>query len=414
MMSGVVVWATDELKVFAAIFKKQVFQSEELFAKLGNCLKYAFKECYKLEKKGLSLSFVLARLFLPELLEVIRNNYKRVEGQIAEALAAEKWTVCELWVQDPKARKGKEKGKRKKRVLKLTDSAKYLYDIVRNLLKELVPILDSDVYPSATDELYPPVVQGMVRLFEDYLLAMAKQSRPEDVNFRDNQSLSIIANAFYLADDLLPRVSRELHKQFGRQVPELEAFRAKLLRLHDALQHAYCQKRSYVWVQTVLKLKETYGAYEGRDDILRTQPSDGFVRLCSYLTQLSSKIVECTTVTSVRPILTLATEELLRVLQDKAPWQEVNMGLGGLVQLALDLQFLIRCSGGYASPAAHEAVSMVLIRAMRAGDINEATANANIAAADLSKTVDSWITAHSFKTIGQDWDKFGESPETED
>ena len=34
----------------------------------------------------------------------------------------------------------------------------------------------------------------------------------------DAQELSIVANTFYLADDLLPRVSRQYEKQFERPV----------------------------------------------------------------------------------------------------------------------------------------------------------------------------------------------------
>lgn len=110
---------------------------------------------------------------------------------------------------DPKQQSSKQKAggrsvaaQKKMRALKLTPSAKYLYDVVRNLLRELVPILDNQAHLSG--ELYPSVVQGMISLFESYLLTMA-QAAKEGLGltgvkaFDDVQNLSIVANAFYLA-----------------------------------------------------------------------------------------------------------------------------------------------------------------------------------------------------------------------
>src|SRR4051794_15213615 len=55
-----------------------------------------------------------------------------------------------------------------------------------------------------------------------------------------------------IIDDLLPRVTREFVRQFGREVPELEKFRVKLQTLHDVLRDSYCFNRAPVWLDAIL------------------------------------------------------------------------------------------------------------------------------------------------------------------
>ena len=55
-----------------------------------------FREC---SGTGLSLSFVLSRLFTPSLVDVISKNYAHVSNLIHEELGVEAWRVTELWVQ---------------------------------------------------------------------------------------------------------------------------------------------------------------------------------------------------------------------------------------------------------------------------------------------------------------------------
>jgi hypothetical protein len=120
---------------------------------------------------------------------------------------------------------------RGRRALKLTASAKELYNVVRSLLREVVPILDSSVYPAASGELYPTgtscngyvnffpispcihhvvaaiafvVVQGMIRLFDGYLSTIAMEAKTGLEKLTDQQSLAIVANTYYLSGNTLP------------------------------------------------------------------------------------------------------------------------------------------------------------------------------------------------------------------
>ena len=335
-------WILFELSnTFNHIFQKQVFQSEGTFSKLGRCLRYAFQACQSLEARtnsaggsgslsntGLNLSFVLSRMFTPSLIDVIGKNYAHVDQLILEELQVENWRVSELWVTEKERGGGAGAGAgadaagtmggrnrtasiggpgsssstlgapafRKKRALKLTSSAKYLYDVVRNLLRELVPILDQGLgsFPELRVDLYPTVVAGMMGLFENYFMTMISELRGgifggntsgtpmangssgsnngqaqqgSGRGIDEVQALSIMANAFYLNDDLLPRVIKEFRKQFCAQsssgsssnsgsvtaaagaggsasIPELEEFNAKLYKLYGALRSSFCVKRA--------------------------------------------------------------------------------------------------------------------------------------------------------------------------
>lgn len=307
LSSYLVRWILHETyHTFHTIFQRQVFQMEGTFSKLGKCLKIAFIGAQEFLQErfsvGITLSFVLAKMFLPSLQEVITKNYKHVENLIHEELNVEAWRVTELLVnekdrgggggvdgsQSIRSRKassatlpsgGTSLGgvgpPKKKLALRLTSSAKYLYDVVRNLLRELVPILDNSSYPEMKNELYPVVVSGMISLFEGYLLAMAQKLKNGLYEFEEIQALSIVANSFYLHSDLLPRVIKEFRKHFGGTgsgsgggggggggassssssssnigivvtIPELELFNQKLKRLYEALRDSFASKRACI------------------------------------------------------------------------------------------------------------------------------------------------------------------------
>jgi hypothetical protein len=473
--SYLVRWVLHEtLHTFNAIFQKQVFQSEGTFQKLGKCIRYAFYHCALLEGRGsasgggggggsavnsplagtgLSLSFVLSRMFTPSLVDVIASNYRHVEQLIAEELAVEAWRVSELWVteKDKQASKEEERAARgrkdssalayptivvkKKRALKLTSSAKYLYDVVRNLLRELVPILD--VHGSASSsssssssssaggalggvswsvsaaletrlELYPTVVSGMQSLLEAFLMAMVQELKSKLLSqLEDAQALSIMANAFYLHEDLVPRVIKEFRKHFSggssssssssssstaaaaTSIPELEEFNARLNKLYKALRSSFCSKRaSLLWPferhlcfnTKLLAGSNRYANPMGLSSSgeLASVTNEWVAFAEGYLVSLHATIGRCINAGEVEPILTLALEELMETLMegqfaldagaggsggasaraaasannngDACVWHTYLFGLGGLQQFVLDLKFLVRSCGGRLGP----------------------------------------------------------------
>ncbi len=256
-----------------------------------------------------------------------------------------------------------------KRALKLTDSAKFLYDIVRKLLKDVSPILDNSVYPAATIELYPAVVTGAIKLFEGYLIGMASKAKDGLMKLEDHQSLSIVANAFYVADDLLPRVTREFSRQFRRPIPELEAFRNKIERLHEALGDEYCTKKAAHWIHT--RLQWTSGAALKRyslpalSDHDHAAPTQAVIDLCRQFCDLRELVIRCLNPQSLDTILSLCLEEVFRTLHNPVYWDGLALGHGGLQQLVLDLRFLVAASHGIVTQTASEACVSLIKRAIQ-------------------------------------------------
>jgi hypothetical protein len=186
----------------------------------------------------------------PPLVNAVFSHYNHLQQLITERLESEGWTTTEVWVHDKEKKKNAPADasngpSHRKKALKLTPSAQYLYNCIRSLLKDLTPFLSASAfYPPFISILYTPVVSGMIGLLEHYLLAMANAAKQNMSKFDDNQNVAILSNAFYLGDDLLPRIGREFRKQFGRTVPELENFGVKLGALYDALQDSYAHRQN--------------------------------------------------------------------------------------------------------------------------------------------------------------------------
>jgi hypothetical protein len=66
------------------------------------------------------------------------------------------------------------------RAVKLSDSAKLLYDIVHRLITDVKALLAASAHVQTTADLYAPIVQGVVRMFERYLLKMTEAMRRLD------------------------------------------------------------------------------------------------------------------------------------------------------------------------------------------------------------------------------------------
>jgi hypothetical protein len=400
MMSTVIVWMTQEVQAFSALFQQQVFQADDSFGKVSKCLRCAFAACRSLEDRGIALTFILARMLTPALLAVVQRNYAEVQQAVQEQLRDDPWQVTEVWVlADDDSGGGGGGGEHHhdgRRSLKLSSSARFLYNAVRTLLHNITPLLDASVFPSATD-LYGPVVLGMVRLLEKYLLAMARESQSRLQPDTDVQTLSIIANTHYLQDDLLPRVRREFQRVFQRASPELDAFSAKLQRLHRALSDSFAQKRVAIWLQQILPWQSLLATKYGRlpnggddDDEPDIRASDysptatGAMRqLVVYLGRLRQHVDLCLHSDAHIDVVSNAVEEVARALLDDSYWvassanflasaaasggggDHILITESGCNQLILDVRLLTAAaSPSYITPRAAKLLKQVEKRAI--------------------------------------------------
>ena len=168
----------------------------------------------------------------------------------------------------------------------------------------------------------------MIGLFEGYLLKMAQQAKSQRLT--DTQSLSIVANAFYLADDLLPRVSIHFVRQYRLRPPELDSFINKLGKLYEALRDTFCQRRAVAVLHDIWQWQTTSHLYtlNSIDKEGGVSPSVGVKRVMSYLGELKQTIRMCLNKEAVVQIISAILGELFKLLFHEASlWKDLSIGM---------------------------------------------------------------------------------------
>ena len=409
--SAVLVWCQQQIGSYVARVARQSLSSHAHLSVVSECLRTAFACCASIESQGLSFSYQLAEALAPPLTDCIQAHFRQSEQQVRDELRDEQWRVSEVWVHDMNAkRRSSASGhNRGKRALKLTSSAKALYDTVRAMLKSLMPLLDPAHLPHMHETIYTPIVSGLVQLFESYLLLMASASKAGMDDMDDLQSLSIVANSFYLADDLLPRVGRQFRAHFGRVLDELVTFGNKLGQLYEALQDNYCRKRTKYWIEQLLDWQQLCSNRYSNPNALKLPPppssstsspvsprsssspsalsaslcvSAEWLSLHDYFVMLRAIIGKCLSPLAVPVVLSACFEELFLSLTagstddggldsggvNTAHWSALShtLGYGGLMQLTRDVAFFREAVAVFATDMTADSAQQLLDRARRA------------------------------------------------
>ena len=397
--SAVIVWCQQQIGAYVARVARQTLSSHSHLNVVGDCLRTAFACCASIESQGLSFSYQLAEALAPPLIDCIAAHFRQSEQHIRDELRDEQWRVSDVWVHDMTA---KRRSTRSKRALKLTPSAKALYDAIRAMLKSLMPLLDPVHLPYLHDAIYTPVVSGLIAMFESYLLLMASASKAGMDSMDDLQSLSIVANSFYLADDLLPRVGRQFRAHFGRVLPELVTFGNKLGQLYEALQDNYCRKRTKYWIETLLDWQQLCANQYSNPNPIKLPPNSSsssssftssssssssrgtssaalsssllvsvtWLSLHDYFVMLRAIIGKCLSPLAVPVVLSACFEELLLALTAQPTsthWSNLSrtLGYGGLMQLTRDVSFFTEATAAYSTELTSELSTQLLDNALQ-------------------------------------------------
>eukprot|EP01083_Nonionella_stella_P244852 851752_1 len=359
MMSGFIVWAVDEIKHYGEIFQRQVFQTDTPHEKIGECLKHSFQMCKSLEGSGLQVQYVLEKMFFHSLQDILKNSYKTIHSQLESELENEEWTSTDMFVHT-KVKKDKRGTVRDSKNIKVTSSAKALYNIIHRFIAALRQLLPQGLAGSLFKNLYASVTQGMLRLFEFYLLRLTSTTKKRHLS--EAQSLSVIANVFYLQEDLLARVIAHFARVFGRKLGELDTFRAKAERLYIVQRQFFSQKFAPNWVSSILTWEDAPPEIYSRAviDEANASPSPQFLRLYKHMSGLRSTIINSINEKSVKPIISRSILEVLNILSESSCWENLgdssaatkpsfSVGHGGLQQFALDVRFLVHALRAYRS-----------------------------------------------------------------
>lgn len=93
--------------------------------------------------------------------------------------------------------------------LSITKSARNLYDTVHQFILDMkLVLINPALFDPTVNDLLPLAISGIRSLFEDYLLAMTAASKSDMIS--DAQGMSIVANCYFLAEDLFPRIKKQL------------------------------------------------------------------------------------------------------------------------------------------------------------------------------------------------------------
>jgi hypothetical protein len=127
-----------------------------------------------LESKGLSLSFVLAQIFFPNLVEMISVSAQRLEDSVQKKLVAEQWQMTKFisnFVKDattngsgnetikspilsPKSSAKSPPSSITSNPIQLSESARWLYTLLYSFTNQLSKIITLEVFLSILIYLY--------------------------------------------------------------------------------------------------------------------------------------------------------------------------------------------------------------------------------------------------------------------
>merc|ERR1712228_199091 len=188
------------------------------------------------------------------------------------------------------------------------------------------------------------------------------------------QMLSLIANVYYVSEDLLTRIAHRYQKLFGRQIPELELFAIEQQKLYNAQFQQFAKKFLYKWVNEKLlwtqdKICKIYAQKSDisiitKEEIATWSVSKEMLGFVRYVVNLRLEIDKYLGANKDNEILRDAIETLLSELfngeyipnvndLDKSD-ENIAVSPYGLNRLYLDFRFLmITCANFLTANSKH-------------------------------------------------------------
>lgn len=175
------------------------------------------------------------------------------------------------------------------------------------------------------------------------------------------QMLSLMANVYYVSEDLVTRIAHRYQKLFGRQIPELELFAIEQQKLYHAQFQQFGKKFLFKWVNDKLGWTDDciHRRYAERadvsivtkDEMMEWSVSPEMLRFVRYVVELKKDIDSYLGQQLEATILTDGIEILLnelyqgdyvpRITQMDGREEAVLISYHGLYRLHLDFRFLM-------------------------------------------------------------------------
>mmetsp|Transcript_30257 Transcript_30257/g.48891 ORF Transcript_30257/g.48891 Transcript_30257/m.48891 type:complete len:869 (-) Transcript_30257:584-3190(-) len=392
LMSTFVVWVIGELTRFAAVLKRHVFPSGNLVV-MGECVQTAVAHCKRLEPRGLSLSFYVVKSLEEGLAEAVRQYAQRVQTALTTAMQTDAWSAKEVpavsLADDPS--EGSGLGRSHK--VALTESGRQCYGAVHRYIQHVAPLL-------SLKSVYHDIENGLAVLFTRYVDQLKQHMLSSDLS--DNQSFGIMADAYYCAEDLLPRARTHLQNKGCGSTDALDAAYESLKPVHHVLRAKYCTRRS----RTLSQMLQWTPADICRDSVdeERASPGRDVKQLFSSLSQIAVTISSLLSPDALRPILTALFDNIAAAIAKDLRGRFVSSKVttskseriikyGGLQYLALDLRFFTTAAGRYASESVRNDLSEAIQAAVAV------FCNSTGRSADTALKSDEWFATTVMRAI---------------
>ncbi|TQD70258.1 hypothetical protein C1H46_044208 [Malus baccata] len=404
--SELVMWAIKQTEAFASLIKRHALASSAAAGGLraaAECVQIALGHCSLLEARGLALCPVLLKLFRPSVEQALDANLKRIEESTAALAAADGWvlTYPPTATRQPGRPSTTSLGNMTAFQHKLTSSAHRFNFMVQDFFEDVGPLLSM--------QMGGQTLEGLFQVFNSYVSILIKAlpgSMEEEANFEGSgnkivsiaeneaQQIALLANASFLAEELLPRAAMKLsplnqvvykddlrRRSSDRQNrhPEQREWKRRLASSVDRLKDSFCRQHALDLIFTEdgdsHLTADMYINMDGNADEVDWFPSLIFQELFVKLNRMANIAAEMFVGRerfATLLLMRLTETVILWLSEDQSFWDDIEDGppLGplGLQQFYLDMKFVIcfASQGRYLSRNLNRAINEIISKAMAA------------------------------------------------
>ncbi|KAI9142321.1 hypothetical protein BKA69DRAFT_272200 [Paraphysoderma sedebokerense] len=310
MASGFVKWAKSELENYVMIFKRQVFDNQQRFQVIADCIRTTDDQ-----------------------LSSLKESYEQRCAEVIAKSVAEDTYVPMKQPGDGSGIRTDSQAERERESLGTTlPITKCMVKFYQTMVEFL-----SDTSTLLSPSLYTTSIGSICSLFDAYLNWELQVVNEKDL--KEEQLFPVLYNSIYTIQDFLPQIASRLSRHFERPIPELDSLRQRLQPTLEAIEQAVAKKRVRVITGSIYNFNNIN--LESNEPIKNdANPSTAMQKLISTINKVGSEIDP-----SAEPkrVMEFMIESVFRFLNDASNWETSSgprkFGSEGVSQLVLDIHF---------------------------------------------------------------------------
>ena len=352
----------DVLVGYVDKFKAHVFEASKCDISLkamGECLRISYGYLNKLKWNGLYLEMHQNAYLFGCLCDSLRLYFEDEISETRHALINDAFQIKEISLSkssNPKAKKRRSsfrkyeavitdahlfpiqsaEGGEKKMKIFITSSAQSLYDQIRKILTESRSLLSFSYYPIMTRQIISVLLEEIIKFLQDYCSAITQMLREyEESGYSEEQCIGMMSNVYYVANDLLQRISDRILRQATNQktkTERIESFRKKIVIL-------YQEQFKYFSKTIAIKLiPDFYQTASNEKDI--ASPSKQWLDLLQKMSNMNELCSEWMSESAARLIISSMVKTIVKQLNEEKYWKpnKKPISFGRLQQFIFDVK----------------------------------------------------------------------------